>query len=52
MTAIENIVTHSFQEKGALREAPVLVGGQRDQGENACKSLSCDFPGNKQARRD
>lgn len=46
------IVTHGFQEKGALREASMLVRGQRDQGENVCKSLSCDFPGKEQARRD
>ena len=29
----------------------MLVRGQRDQGENVCKSLSCDFPGKEQARQ-
>lgn len=33
MTAIGKTVTHGFQGKGALRETPVLVSGQRDQGE-------------------
>lgn len=45
MTAIEKTVTHGFQEKGAHREAPVLVRGQRDQREDMCKSLYCEFPG-------
>lgn len=52
MTAIEKIVFHGFQEKGPLREAPVLVRGQKDQGKNVCKSLYCDFPRKEQVRLD